>query len=356
MDQGSTELQVELNRDQMQRYGVDPQAISGNIAYALRGRELTKFRTDDGREVSVFFQLRDTDRQSVLQLRSLTFPTASGAEVALESLATLNVEPALGGIRRENRQTILTVTATATEDDAKELFEQIDQVMAGFEMPRGYRWDKGARYVRIQRQDATQMFALLLSVTFVFLLMGVLFESFILPLSVIISIPFAFLGVYWTLYLTNTPFDMLSGIGTVILVGVVVNNAIVLIDMANRLRAEGKGRFDALVEAGTHRFRPILMTTFTTVFGLLPMAVGNAKMIGMPYAPLGRTMMGGLLASTVLTLVIVPLFYTYFDDLRMLLQRLLASALHRPAEAGQRPVPSTGVAPRNTEPNVEPRR
>ncbi len=356
MDQGSTELQVELNRDQMQRYGVDPQAISGNIAYALRGRELTKFRTDDGREVSVFFQLRDTDRQSVLQLRSLTFPTASGAEVALESLATLNVEPALGGIRRENRQTILTVTATATEDDAKELSEQIDQAMAGFEMPRGYRWDKGARYVRIQRQDATQMFALLLSVTFVFLLMGVLFESFILPLSVIISIPFAFLGVYWTLYLTNTPFDMLSGIGTVILVGVVVNNAIVLIDMANRLRAEGKGRFDALVEAGTHRFRPILMTTFTTVFGLLPMAVGNAKMVGMPYAPLGRTMMGGLLASTVLTLVIVPLFYTYFDDLRMLLQRLLASALHRPAEAGQRPVPSTGVAPMNTEPNVEPRR
>ena len=110
--------------------------------------------------------------------------------------------------------------------------------------------------------------------------------------------------------------------------------------MANRLRAEGMERFDALIEAGTHRFRPILMTTFTTIFGLLPMAVGNAKMIGMPYAPLGRTMMGGLLASTVLTLVIVPLFYTYFDDVRLQLQRLLASALSRPAGTSA-PPPAT---------------
>ena len=342
MDRGSTELRVELNRDQVRRYGVDPRAISGNISYALRGQELTKFRTDDGREVGVFFQLREVDRQSVLQLRNLTFPTATGQQVPLESLATIRVERALGSIRRENRQTILTVTATATKDDANELFDQIEVAMGGFEMPRGYRWDKGARYVRIERQDATQMFALVLSVTFVFLLMGVLFESFVLPLSVIMAIPFSFLGVYWTLYLTNTPFDLLCGIGTIILVGVVVNNAIVLIDKANRLRADGMGRFDALVEAGTYRFRPILMTTFTTVVGLLPMAVGNARMIGMPYAPLGRTMMGGLLASTVLTLFIVPLFYTFFDDLRTLFQRLLASALARSVDVESVPASDAG--------------
>jgi HAE1 family hydrophobic/amphiphilic exporter-1 len=345
MDRGSTELQVELNRDQVRRYGVDPRAISGNISYALRGRELTKFRTDDGREVGVFFQLREVDRQSVLQLRNLTFPTATGEQVPLESLATIRVERALGSIRRENRQTILTVTATATKDDANELFDQIEVAMGGFEMPRGYRWDKGARYVRIERQDATQMFALVLSVTFVFLLMGVLFESFVLPLSVIMAIPFSFLGVYWTLYLTDTPFDLLCGIGTIILVGVVVNNAIVLIDKANRLRADGMGRFDALVEAGTYRFRPILMTTFTTIVGLLPMAVGNARMIGMPYAPLGRTMMGGLLASTVLTLFIVPLFYTFFDDLRTLFQRLLASALARSADVESVPASDAGRTP-----------
>ena len=155
----------------------------------------------------------------------------------------------------------------------------------------------------------------------------VLFESFVLPLSVIVSIPFSFLGVYWFLYLTDTPFEIMSMIGSVILIGVVVNNAIVLIDLANRLRAEGKSRYDALVEAGTHRFRPILMTTFTTAFGLIPMAAGNSKMMaGIGYAPLGRTMMGGLLASMVLTLVLVPLFYTFFDDFRNAIQRIMASA------------------------------
>jgi len=330
VDRGGTELQVKLNREQVRRYGVDPRAISGNIGYALRGRELTRFRSDDGREISVFFQLEEVDRQSVSQLRNLTFKTAAGKAVPLESLANLHVERTIGGIRRENRQTVLSVTATASEADAENLFGLIDQAMAGFEMPRGYRWDKGTRFERIRESDEAQQLGLILSVIFVFLLMGVLFESFVLPLSVIVSIPFSFLGVYWTLYLTGTSFDMLSGIGTVILVGVVVNNAIVLIDMTNRLRAAGHDRFSALMQAGRHRFRPILMTTFTTVCGLIPMATGNTRMIGMPYAPLGRTMMGGLLASTVLTLVIVPLFYTYFDDLRTLVQRVIGAAVQQP--------------------------
>ena len=327
VDRGATELRVRLDRAQVRRYGLDPRVISGNISYALRGRELTRMHTDDGREVSVFFQLREADRQSLHQLRSLTFRAPGGHEIPLETLARLEVAQGLGGIRRENRQTVLAVTAATTEAGAGTLFEQVDEAMAGFETPRGYRWDKGERFQRLQQQEDSRMFALILSVTFVFLLMGVLFESFVLPLSVIVAIPFSFLGVFWTLYLTKTPFDMLSGIGTVILVGVVVNNAIVLIDLANRLRAEGHDRFEALMEAGRHRFRPILMTTFTTIFGLLPMAVGNARMIGMPYAPLGRTMMGGLLASMVLTLIIVPLCYTFFDDLRQLLRRVGRSAV-----------------------------
>ena len=207
-------------------------------------------------------------------------------------MSQIHVERTLGSIRREDRETMLNVSARASQDMAGELFAQVDDAMQGFAMPRGYRWDKGARFVRLEEQDQSQMFAIIMSVTFVFLLMGVLFESFVLPLSVIVSIPFSFLGVYWMLYLTDTPFEIMSMIGSVILIGVVVNNAIVLIDLANRLRAEGKSRYDALVEAGTYRFRPILMTTFTTAFGLIPMAAGNSKMVGIAYAPLGRTMTG----------------------------------------------------------------
>ena len=326
MDQGGTELQVRLNREQVQRYGISPQAISGNIAYALRGANVNKFHTDDGREVDIRVQLASYDRQNLQDLRNLTFAAGGDREVPLESLAAIYVERTLGRIRRENRQTMLNVSARASKDQAKELFAQVDQVMQGFEMPRGYRWDKGTRFVRLEEQDQSQMFAMIMSVTFVFLLMGVLFESFVLPLSVIISIPFSFLGVYWILYLTDTTFEIMSMIGSVILIGVVVNNAIVLIDLANRLRSEGKSRFDALVEAGQYRFRPILMTTFTTAFGLIPMAAGNSAMVGLAYAPLGRTMIGGLLASMVLTLMLVPLFYTFFDDFRDVAQKIMASA------------------------------
>jgi HAE1 family hydrophobic/amphiphilic exporter-1 len=121
----------------------------------------------------------------------------------------------------------------------------------------------------------------------------------------------------------------MAKIGIVILVGVVVNNAIVLVDMANRLRAAGQGRFEALMDAGRHRFRPILMTTLCTVSGLIPMALGNSKIGGLPYAPLGRTMIGGLIASTLLTLVVVPLFYTLLDDLREHVGRIMGSAWRR---------------------------
>ena len=329
MDRGGTELQVRLDREQIQRYGISPQLISGSISYALRGTNGGKFHTEEGHEVDIRVQKASYDRQSLQDLRNLTFPAGGEREVPLESLATIYVERTLGNIKRENRQTMLNIKARASEDTAEELFAQVDRVMQGFEMPRGYRWDKGVRFERLEEDDNSQQFALMMSVIFVFLLMGVLFESFVLPLSVIVSIPFSFLGVYWVLYLTNTPSNFMSLIGSVILVGVVVNNAIVLIDLANRLRDEGRSRFDALIEAGKHRFRPILMTTFTTAFGLIPMAVGNSNMVGIPYAPLGRTMVGGLLASMVLTLLLVPLCYTLFDDLRELVQRIMSSAFGR---------------------------
>src|SRR5215207_8268310 len=186
-------------------------------------------------------------------------------------------------------------------------------------------------------------FALLLAVVFVFLLMGILFESFVLPLAVISAVPFAFIGVYWMLYWTGTPFDNMARIGIVILVGVVVNNAIVLVDMANRLRAEGKSRLDALMDAGRHRLRPILMTTLCTVTGLIPMALGDSKIGNLPYAPLGRTMLGGLVVSTILTLLIVPLFYVLLDELRDHVARVFGSAL-RKREIVSPTVPGIGGA------------
>jgi len=329
MDRGGFELQVRLDRGQANRLGVETRAISGTIAYMMRGLEVSKYYTSTGREVDIRIQLKNIDEQTMEDLRNMTFQARDGTPVPLESLAELYVEPSLGAIRRTDRETSLNVVAKASKADAKTLFEKVDQAMDGFEMPRGYRWDKGARYVRLEESNKSQKFAMIMSISFVFLLMGVLFESFVLPLAVIIAVPFAFLGVYWTLFLTGTPLDMMSMIGTVILIGVVVNNAIVLVDLTNRQRSNGMDRTTALLEAGRHRFRPILMTTFTTVCGLIPMALGNSKMIGMPYSPLGRTMIGGLICASFLTLVIVPLFYSYLDDLRNLVFRMVDAATSR---------------------------
>jgi HAE1 family hydrophobic/amphiphilic exporter-1 len=165
--------------------------------------------------------------------------------------------------------------------------------------------------------------------------MGVLFESVVLPFSVIMAIPFSFVGAFWLLFITDTPRDLMSNIGMVILIGIVVNNSIVLIDLVNRLRNAGYHRFEALIEAGKNRFRPILMTAFTTIGGLVPMALGNAKMIGISYAPMGRTIIGGLIFSTLVSLVAVPWAYTIFDDFRNYMKRLVGGVLMRKGLAEQ---------------------
>ena len=315
-ERGGNELRVLVDRDRARQLGVSPQEVSGTIRDAMRGVEVGRFYAQNGREMRVMAQLADADRTGLDDVRAMTFRTDNNIDIPLESVASLDVGRALGQIRRESRQTMLNIVARAPRAEASRIFQAVDTAMAGFEMPPGYRWDRGGGFNRGAENAAAMQFALILAIVFVFLLMGILFESFVLPLAVIVAVPFAMLGVYWTLYATGTPLDMMASIGVVILVGIVVNNAIVLVDLTNRLRDEGKTRFDALMEAGRHRFRPILMTTLTTMSGLIPMAVGNSKMIGIPYAPLGRTIIGGLLASTILTLVIVPLLYSLLDDLR----------------------------------------
>lgn len=329
MDRGGDEMQVVIDRERSLELGVNPRDVSSAIAYSMRERDIGRFYTPDGRSVDIEVELDGAEDANIDTLKSMTFPTDSGREVPLESVAALQIEKTLGQIRRQNRQTTLTVMALVSRRDTNVVYEQLDAAMADFEMARGYRWDKGVRFVRLEESNDAMMFAAVLSVTFVFLLMGVLFESFILPLAVIISIPFSFLGVYWALFITSTDMNMMAMIGMVILIGIVVNNAIVLVDLTNRLREEGIDRVQALIQAGGQRLRPILMTTCTTVCGLLPMALGNSEMIGMPYSPMGRAMIGGLLTSTLLTLLIVPLFYILLDDMRNFAGKVARSAIAR---------------------------
>ena len=155
----------------------------------------------------------------------------------------------------------------------------------------------------------------------VYFVMASLFESLAHPFAIMFSLPFALVGVAWTLYLTGTPFNFMAMIGIMVLLGIVVNNGIVLVDHINNLRRQGMPRAEAVREGCRERFRPILMTTGTTVVGLIPLAMGTSGIFDLRYFPLARTVMGGLIASTVLTLIVLPTYYTLFDDLSAWLKR-----------------------------------
>jgi HAE1 family hydrophobic/amphiphilic exporter-1 len=327
-EDGSDEIRLNINREQAKKYGISPQVISGTVQYALRGIPLPKYQTEE-KEIDVRIQLQEEDRRNLYQLKNLTFFSATGREIPLDVLAQITIAKGFGEIQRKDGKTFLSVKGNTAKDDLGQIFAKVDQVMAGFEMPYGYSWTKGDTFRRMQESDESQQAAMILSATFVFLLMGFLFESFVLPLSVIVAVPFSFFGAFWLMFLTGTPIDLMSQIGFIILIGIVVNNAIVLIDLVNRLRKQGYSRFDAIMEGGKQRFRPILMTAFTTIGGLLPMAVGNAQMIGIPYAPMGRTIIGGLLTSTVLSLIAVPWAYTLFDDMGRYFRKVTALFLNK---------------------------
>ena len=176
-------------------------------------------------------------------------------------------------------------------------------------LPPGYKWNLGESVRGVREVRRSLGVGLVLALFAILLVMGVLFESYLLPLAVLTTVPLALFGSAWVVYLTGTALNTPAMIGVVILVGVVVNNGIVLVDRINRNRLAGLELEAAIVRAGEERFRPILMTALTTVFGLLPMAFGFTDVAGYSFSALGRVVAGGLLASTVLTLFVVPLVY-----------------------------------------------
>ena len=319
--ESAIEMHYSVDRDSAAKSGVSPIMVGGAIDYALRGRRLG---TIDYRGEKASLWVRNGvyggKAEGVTlnkgELENIAIPSPLGGPgIGIGTATETKIVRGFSEIRRTDGQTQTRIQLLTTRDDLKALGEEIDFILARFEMPAGYRVVKGQRFQDLADEKNDRTFALTLAIVFVFLLMGILFESFILPFVIVLSIPFAFLGVYWTLFLTGTPFDVMAGVGLIILVGIVVNNAIVLVDRIN-VNLTTKDRVEALVDAGRVRLRPIVMTALTTIGGLIPMAIGGSQIVGIPYAPLGRTVIGGLLASTVFTLFVVPVFYTILDDLR----------------------------------------
>lgn len=314
---GAEEVRLVVDRQQAARQGLDASTIGQGVAFAMRGAPLPSWYRSD-REVQVYARFRLEDRSSVSKVMELGLlsPVVQRL-VPLAGMVNSTVGRGWGNIYREDGRTSLGVTAEfKSEVNTEEAYERVEASLEGMEFPVGYGRDRGSDWKELLEDRASQQLALLLSVVFVFLIMGMLFESFLLPMAVITTVPMAMLGVWWGLWATGTDFDAMAVVGAVILVGIVVNNGIVLVDVITELRAGGMERDDALRRAVGLRLRPILMTALSAVVGVIPMAVGDATFVGIPYAPLGRVVASGMIVATFLTLFFVPFLYATLDDMR----------------------------------------
>ena len=338
-DEAPNELALVLDRDLAMRQQVNPQTLAVMVGYALRGQALPRIYYG-GRDIPVRIRFEEEDRQSLAELRDFSVPAESGEALAIGTLVDVRQQPSATRISRRDKQTARRITVELEEGRESEARRAVRAVAAQTDLPEGVAW---ARLVRNVAAEETRnlMIAALMSIAFVYLLMGFLFESFVLPVAILVTIPLASMGVTWIHLIAGRDLDFLGLVGLIILIGVVVNNGIVLLDSVNRLRAAGMERTEALLEAANRRFRPIMMTALTTIGGMVPLLFGQPTQMGLSYKSFALTLIGGMAAATLLTLLAVPVFYTLIEDGRAWLGRTLAGALaERKARRVERGAPA----------------
>ena len=317
---GEQEIQVRIDRVRAQNMGLSPEIIASTIGIAMRGQNLRTFRDDEG-EVEVRIAFDKNNRKSMTDLYNLPVFRPGQDTLPLAAVADFSIHKGPQRIRREDKTTMLSVTADLEDDmDMGEIRQELERVMNTIEFPTAYYWQFGRGFQRENKVGEIMLTNMGLALMMIFVVMAALFESLLLPLAVITSIAYSIVGVFWFFAITGTTMTFMANIGILVLMGVVVNNGIVLIDHINRLRKDGLRRYDAIIQGGRDRLRPILMTVMTTVLGLVPLAVGDTTVGGdnaPAYFPMARAIIGGLLFSTVVSLLILPSIYVGLDTMRV---------------------------------------
>ncbi|AKS40834.1 efflux RND transporter permease subunit [Wenzhouxiangella marina] len=327
---GAEEVRVVVDREVAQRNGLSTEQVARSVAVAMRGQTLNEYRTPEG-ELDMRLEFQGADRQTIAQLEALPLVNDRGERVRLSTVARLEVVRGPDEIRRQERRTSLSVSANLGELTMNEARDRISAVMDQIALPSGYAWSYGRAFQQEDEAMQQMVFNMLLAIALVFIVMAALFESTLFPVSIITSILFSFIGVYWFFFITGTEMSLMGLIGMLVLMGIVVNNGIVLIDHVNNLRRRGMARDEAIVQAGRDRLRPILMTAATTILAMIPLAMGSTRIGGggPPYFPMARAIIGGLAFSTVVSLVVVPYIYVLLDDLRAWVGKVRRRAVGR---------------------------
>jgi hydrophobic/amphiphilic exporter-1 (mainly G- bacteria), HAE1 family len=308
-DPGRPERVIRIDREKIARLGLSMNQVAEIIETNLAGARATVLR-QSGREYDIVVRLAESDRQALADVGEVSLVTAGGDTVPLKSVVATRIAQGPVVIDRKDQERVVFVNANVAGRDLGSVVADARQALAGIKVPDGFSLVFGGDYEEQQKATRALLVALLLAVLLVYMVMAAQFEDFLDPLVVMFSIPFAAVGVFFTMFLTNTTFNIQSYIGMVMLAGIVVNNAIVLVDYTNLLRRrDGMELHEAVLESGRRRLRPILMTTLTTVLGLIPLAIGLGEG-GEIQASMARVVVGGLTVSTLVTLVLVPVVYT----------------------------------------------
>ena len=315
----NSELSVRVDRERAAAFGFSAEQVSQYVGLALRGAPLREFRRDDT-EVPVWVRFAGAEDFGTEDIAGFTVLAPDGNSVPLLALVDVEVKAAATEIQRSNRQTTLAIEANMADkvtppEARKAMEERLKQVA----FPPGYTFSFDGGGGQDDNEAMQQMlFNLLLALVMIYVVMAAVFESLLFPSAIMSGVVFSVLGVFWLFWLTGTEFNVMAFIGILVLMGVVVNNGIVMIEHINNLRRGGMSRTDALVEGSRERLRPILMTMGTAILAMVPISLGQTQMAGdgPPYFPMARAIAGGLAFSTVVSLLFLPTIYAILDDLR----------------------------------------
>ena len=311
MRSGYPEIQIEFDRERTATFGLSVPQVASLVVDKLKGDVPTEFTWQD-KKIDIRVRLDDKDRDSIEDIENMVINPLSERDVRLSTVANIYTDIGPVDIQRIGQQRVALVSANVLDGDLGVAANEVQEMLSIIEHPRGVISRVGGQNEEMEASFKSLRFALLLALIMVYLVMASLFESLLHPFIIMFTIPLAAVGAIFGLALTGTSISVVVFIGLILLVGIVVNNAIVLIDRVNQLRELGMTKRQAIVEGANQRLRPIMITTLTTILGLLPMAIGMGEASELR-TPMAITVIGGLFVSTFLTLIIIPVVYDLID-------------------------------------------
>ena len=311
IERGNPEIQIVFDQERAAKLGLAVRDIANGVVANVRGELATRYTWRD-KKIDVLVRSVDTRESSIEEIRHLIINPTSDRPVTLDAVAEVVVSEGPSEIRRVAQERVAIITANLAFGDLGAAAAEAGDIVSRIPMPNGISAIVSGQSEEMQESFESMQFALALAVFLVYLVMASQFESLVHPFVILFTIPLALIGAVLALFITGTTVNIVAFIGVIMLAGIVVNNAIVLVDLINQLRDQGKERLDAIMEAGSARLRPILMTSLTTTLGLLPMAMGFGEGSEVR-TPMAITVIGGLTVSTFLTLLVIPVVYSLMD-------------------------------------------